>query len=264
MYVNGTLIVQTGSHDHYLGKVTIDISHKRISSIGAQLIDEKSLDRIINSTDTYILNHLNQIDDDTNKLLNKVIIHNTHKLSGDRLLVRREESELGNLAAEACQYITKADISVVNGGDIRTDLPIGDVTYKDLLAIFPFLNAIQTYRVKGQVIKDMLEHSVEFAPASFGGFLHISSNAQFTYNPSSEPNNRVSNILIRGEAIDPNKYYILSLSEFLAIGGDDYAPLNPSLKVEDYGTLEDIFIRYIKEVGIHEKNYRLGRVNILK
>ena len=242
-------------------KIIIDINNKKINNIKAELLNEEQVNIIINNkVDNYIEKKLNNIQNETNEFLNKIIAYSNKTLSGDRLIVRQHENELGNFAANACKNITNADISIVNGGDIRTSLLAGPITYKDILAIFPFQNNIHVYEVTGNIIKEMLEHSVEFVPASFGGFLSISSNIQFIYNLSLPAKNRIKEIYINNELLDLEKKYSISMSSFIAAGGDDYTMLTNLKKLGEFDTIENIIIKYINEYGIQEKDYKLGRI----
>lgn len=259
--INNTLIVQAGAHNQYLGKAIIDIKDKRINNIEATLLNENQVNEIINnSTDTFIENKIDFIEQEANRILNKPIFFNKRKLSGDRLLVRRQESELGNFTADACKYATNADFCIVNSGDIRTDLLEGDITYKDILAIYPFQNKINVYKISGKLIKEMLEHSVEFVPESFGGFLSVSANIKFSFIPNNESRNRIKEIYINNELIDYDKIYTIGMSSFIAAGGDDYQMLKGLKKINEFDTVENIVIKYIKEVGINKEAYQLGRI----
>ena len=262
--INNTLIVQTGAHDHNLGKVIVDVENKHIVSIKATLLNETDVNSIIHEqSDNFILTKLEEIDTKIDQLLNKPIVSNKHRLSGERALIRTRETELGNFTADACQYVTKADISVVNGGDIRTDLPEGMLTYKEILAVYPFKNAIQTYKVTGKTIKEILEHSVEFSPAAFGGFLHISKNVKFTYDINAEPRHRVKQVLINNTPLNMTDTYVLSISEFMAIGGDDYPIFNPDTLIKTFESTESMVIKYLTTADIDENDYALGRITVL-
>lgn len=259
--VNNTLIVQAGSHDNYLGQIFLNFQDKQLVNITASLLDEEKVDQLLdNTSDQLMLNKLNEIDVQANKILNKTIAYSNKSLSGERAIVRCQENELGNFTANACRYVTKADISVINGGDIRTSLPKGNITYNDILAIFPFQNKIGNYQVTGKVLKNMMEHSLEFLPAAFGGFLSVSSNVNILYDDKLPPKQRVKNILINNEPIQDNKLYILSMPTFLADGGDDYTMFSNIPLIELFGTTEEIFLQYIKEHSINEIDYQLGRL----
>jgi len=50
---------------------------------------------------------------------------------------RISDSEIGNVVTDAMRAATGADIALINGGDIRADLPAGKVTYESLFAVLP-------------------------------------------------------------------------------------------------------------------------------
>ena len=57
-------------------------------------------------------------------------------------LIRRTETNLGDLCTDAVRIMTGADAAVINGGNIRDNIPKGDITLNDLLTVFPFGNRI--------------------------------------------------------------------------------------------------------------------------
>ncbi len=114
--------------------------------------------------------------------------------SGARL-VRNRETALGNLCADAYRRIGNADIGLVNGGGIRDDLPKGNITYADMLAIHPFGNTLCVAEASGQEILDLLETACRFTQAvteeqgnavgENGGFMQV-SGLKFTIDTSIE------------------------------------------------------------------------------
>ena len=93
--------------------------------------------------------------------LQKVVAFSDTKVTGytaDGIrLVRNRETAIGNFCADAYRWVTGADISLVNGGGIRGDLPAGDVTYQDIFTLHPYGNSICMVEATGQEILDCLE-----------------------------------------------------------------------------------------------------------
>ena len=258
--VNDTLIVQTGWHDYNLGQVTIQFEDHKIMDISARLLSSDDVKAISSVPDSKIQKTLKQIDQKNEKLFNEVIAHSTKHLSSNRLLVRRGEAELGNLCADAFRWKTGADIAIINGGGLRSDLPEGNVTRGDIMAIFPFGNTIQTAEVNGYTIRAMLEHSVFGYPASFGGFLDV-SGLTFSFDPTQPADHRVSEIFVGDELLDNNKTYTLTANDFLFVGGDNYSMLNSPKIIGEYGTCEEILAEYLNVVGM--PNIKIGRIKLL-
>lgn len=120
--------------------------------------------------------------------VNVVVAHSDTALScndeaGFRL-IRCRETAIGNFCADAYRAVTGADIAVVNGGGIRADLPAGDITYADIIAVHPYGNTLCMVEATGQEILDMLEVASRFTTAEYqgdgltlgedGGFLSVS------------------------------------------------------------------------------------------
>ena len=258
--IGDTLIVQTGCYEHFLGCVKIEVENHKIISKHAKLLDSDDVKAISPIPDEKILQILAEVNENGEKLLNEVIAHSDRQLSGDRLIVRRNESELGNLYADALRWAAKTDISIVNGGSLRTGLPAGDIHKRDILALSPFGNTVCALEINGAIIRKMLEHSVEYYPASFGGFLNV-SGMTFTYDSNAPAGSRVKKILIGGQNIDENKIYTIAMSDFQKAGGDGYGMLKNLKVIGQFGFTEDCLVDYINKIGI--KGIETGRITRL-
>ena len=53
-------------------------------------------------------------------------------------MIRRAETNLGDLCADACRDQSGAEIAFVNGGAIRVSIEKGDISYGDILNVHPF------------------------------------------------------------------------------------------------------------------------------
>jgi len=102
-------------------------------------------------------------------------------LTASTVLVRAQETNLGNWIADACKYVTGADIGMVNGGGIRGNrvFPPGQLTRETLTSWHPFGNVIVSVQATGAQLKRMLEYGASNLPN--GGFLQI-SGIKWVYN----------------------------------------------------------------------------------
>ncbi|MBR3497601.1 MAG: bifunctional metallophosphatase/5'-nucleotidase [Selenomonadaceae bacterium] len=259
--IKDTLIVQANCYEHFLGKATIEVENHKIISKKAELLDAEEIKTIAPVPDKKILALLAEANAKAEKLLDVVVARSDKELSSERLLVRRNESELGNLAADAFRWAAKSDIAIVNGGGLRANLPAGDVRKRNTMAIFPFGNTLRVAEIKGATVREMLEHSVEYYPASFGGFLDV-SGLTFSYDPSKPARHRVEKIFVGGQSLDENKTYTIALADFQTAGGDDYTMLKGLKIVGEYGTFDEILADYLNQVGM--KGIEVGRITRLK
>ena len=82
-------------------------------------------------------------------------------------LVRSREVALGDFAADAYRYFGNADIGMINGGGVRDDLKKGDITYRDIISVNPFGNALCVVKVKGSEIADMVEYFYRYVQSEY-------------------------------------------------------------------------------------------------
>ena len=153
-------------------------------------------------------------------------------------MVRRAETNLGDLCADAYRLQSGADIGVCNGGGIRTSIAAGNITQKDILNVYPFGNYLCVVEVTGQQILDALEWGASRVPDENGGFLQVSgltyeihsyidssctadANGVFTGVTGER---RVKNVKVDGEPIDPQKKYTLAGHNYMLLNlGDGFS-----------------------------------------
>jgi 2',3'-cyclic-nucleotide 2'-phosphodiesterase (5'-nucleotidase family) len=92
---------------------------------------------------------------------------------GNRI-VRQEETNLANFCTDAFRIMLDTDIALINAGGIRENIEEGDITYNDLLRVFPFNNTVCIATLTGKQLVDVLEYSTRYLPKESGGLLHVS------------------------------------------------------------------------------------------
>jgi LPXTG-motif cell wall-anchored protein len=138
--------------------------------------------------------------------------------------LRSEETVIGDFVADAIKAASGADIAFMNGGSVRADLPVGDITIADINTVLPFVNFILMTKMTGADVKAILEHSLSYYPETSGGFLQI-SGLSVTFDPAAEPGNRITSIEvggIGGAPLDMTAEYTVATNDWIAGGGDDY------------------------------------------
>ena len=248
LIVGNTLIAQTGCYGHYLGRVKINLRDGKIISKTAKLLNAAEVAEIAPVPNKKILKLNNKLEKRNERFLSVVLANSNREISGEREFVRRQETEIGDLCADAFRWKSGADIAVSNGGGIRTGLSSGKITRGDILAIMPFGNGLQKAEVLGKNIREMLEHSVFAYPEAFGGFLSV-SGIKFSFDPSQPAGQRVQDIFIGNELLDENKIYTLAATDFIFSGGDGYLMLKDSKIIGKYGIDSDVFAEYLDKFG---------------
>ncbi len=200
-------------------------------------------------------------------------------------MVRRAETNLGDLCADAVRNVTGADIGIFNGGGVRTSISKGKITLGSVISVHPFGNEICMVEVTGQQILDALEWASSAVPDEMGGFMQVSG---MTYEidvavPSGcqkdennmfagiEGERRVKNVMIGGEPIDSAKTYTLAGTNYTLLAhGDGQTGFDGATLLENGTKLDyQVLIEYIEdhlggEIGEEYADpYGQGRIKIL-
>lgn len=232
---------------------------------------------------------------DVNKLMEKVVAHSSVNLTvndpkekdskGQPVrMVRRAETNLGDLCADAYRNQTGADIGIINGGGIRAEIQKGDVYYGDIINVNPFGDTIIVIEAKGQQIIDVLEWGAKTIPDEDGGFIQVSGlSYEIDASVKSgakkddkgmctgfEGKRRVKNVKVGDNPIDPSKTYtVAGINYILQENGNGITSFDGCKVVQNNQKLDNqILIDYITEtlngeIGDEYKDpYGQGRIVI--
>ena len=177
--------------------------------------------------------------------------------------IRSRETNLGDLTADAYRAVTGADVAFSNGGGIRSDIPAGQITYRDALNVFPFGNSVCMVEATGQQIRDALEMGVRNLPEETGGFQQV-SGMSFTVDTSipsgvelDEKGNfvrvngsyRVQDLMIGGKPVDLSAVYKVASHNYMLLSGGDGMTMFTGCNVlmRDITTDVDALYTYINQ-----------------
>ena len=188
-------------------------------------------------------------------------------------MIRRAETNLGDLCTDAYRFVTGADIALLGGGGIRVSIPAGDVTMKNMYEVFPFGNEICVVQATGQQILDALEWGAAAVPGESGGFMQVSGLTYeiHTYIDSTctkdvngmstgvAGERRVRNVKVNGTPIDPDALYNVAGNDYWFLnGGDGQTAFNGAERVDAGGMLDvQVLVDYLtRELdGVIGKEY---------
>ncbi len=253
------IVNQTGTKLANIGKIIIDTE---TGDIAAELVSG------YDEQDETILTFIQGMKDEFEELLSEPIGKTEAALTGSVAtddtprLVRSQETNAGDLVADAFRIMMETDVAFMNGGGIRADIPAGDLTYGDIVNILPFSNSVCTMEVTGQNILDALEWGAKDAPKENGGFLQVSglSYTIDTTIPSPVTANdhgeyagvdgerRVKDVKVGDEAIDPAKTYTLAGHNYMLKNcGDGFTMFSDGKLIKDEVMMQSqALIDYIK------------------
>lgn len=253
---NDTIIVQANEWGKYLGELHVNFNREtgKVSLLQNQLIPINMQrtdngktrlggDSIPNDPQMQAL--LDQYAQEVNQLMNQPLATLDANLSGDRDILRNQQSPLGQIFVESLIQATQADVGIFNGGGLREGLQKGTITFKDIFTIHPFGNELSYVDLTGEELTRYME---VLATQQFltGGFPHL-RGVEFALN-----NGKISHLKVLGQKpreVKPKETYRLVFNDFLAGGGDAYPYLLGHPKyVQTTTTCIDVVKDYLKSV----------------
>lgn len=172
------LLTSTGTKFQYIGLLTLSTN----GEFSSRLVSYADL-----KPDAQVQAYVDGVKEKTLAEGKRVVGHSDVDLpvmdASGKTNVRCEEMPIGNFCADAFRLMLNADVAMINGGGIRAGLTSGEITFNDLLAVFPFSNTACTATLTGQQLLDALEMSVRFVPDMDGSFMQV-SGMTFEVDPS--------------------------------------------------------------------------------
>ncbi|MCX6641071.1 MAG: bifunctional UDP-sugar hydrolase/5'-nucleotidase [bacterium] len=199
---NGVPILQAGSKGEYLGmfKALVDTSENRIVSYFEKLIP------VIDSSIK------------TNPEVASLVEKQEKAIAGDMdqvvatlkepwVRAYEGESNVGDWTADAMIKLTGKDISLINSGGFRRDLPAGPVTIRQIWELHPFGNRLVGFELSGEE----LLHAFGYQVRTKGDVVQVGG---LRYRASSA--GKVLELTIAGKPVDPQRRYTVISNEYVS------------------------------------------------
>ena len=289
---NGEPIQSTGTKFANIGVIVIDDATKKIESNSLFEIKEDT------AKDATVAAAAQKIIDRIDKEYGAVFAKSEVELNGAKAPNGNRDSETnnGDLITDAMLWQVKQDadikltvdddhiVAITNGGGIRAEIKVGDVTKNDIFTVLPFGNTVDVIYVTGAQLLEVLEASTFCLPESIGGFPQVSgisytistavpydANAE-TYPASTyygpKTINRVSINSINGKEFKADDTYAVVTNDFCSTGGDTYYAFKSTAKADKVATgvtLDQALMNYVKTElkGVIGKQYAAPQGRIL-
>ncbi|HLS04505.1 MAG TPA: 5'-nucleotidase C-terminal domain-containing protein, partial [Actinomycetales bacterium] len=261
--VGGMPVVQTGSHNQNLARISLDFivdgaSHPSFSTASnAELIPLSEypvaagnavVDEVAAIVDAARINAA-AVGQQTVGTITADLNHTYHPTA---------ESTLANLVADAQLLAARShtaadlapDIAFTNPGGVRTSItggPGGAVTYAQVFETQPFANPLITVELTGAEVKAALEQQWPTGPASRDFYRLGIAGLSYLYDPTAEQGERITRVMIAGEPLDEHRTYRAVVNNFLAAGGDGFTVFAQAGGRVDIGLIDtDIFITHFE------------------
>lgn len=202
--INDTLIIQSGCHGSFLGRLDLIIEDKKVIDYKHELI---LLDESI-SEDVEMKELVEANMKPYREKLETVIGQTKTDLNRYGVL----ESTMDNLLLESMLDYSGAEIAFSNGWRYGAPIPKGPITENDLWNIIPVNPPVSKTILTGQEIWDMLEENLEntFAKDPYqqmGGYVKRSKGLSLYFKFENPYGQRVQELFIGDEAVKMEKEY---------------------------------------------------------
>jgi len=255
--INGMLVTSASSFGRVLTDIdlTIDLATRDVVSMRANnmivtrdVAPDGLLSMLVNKYQTLVA-----------PLANRIV----GRITADILRTQNAagESALGDVIADSQLFVTTdpafggAVVALMNPGGIRQDLLYnqssgegdGNVTYNEIFTVQPFGNSLVTMTLTGEQIDSVLEQQFVGCGQTSNRILQVSQGFTYTWQASGLACEKVDigSIMINGVAIDPSATYRVTVNNFLADGGDNFAALRGGVDrlggAVDLDAVEDYF-----------------------
>ena len=217
--VNGTLIVSAGAKGQSLGKLELEVDTGTGDVTGYSRRDLL----------LPVTGKVSPVNEQARKLVDaalaEVAVTKNQPIGKTaRALEPAREGEfaLGNLVVDGMRAAGVGDgqpvgVAFHNNAGIRAGLPKGQITYGQLYDVLPFDNQLIAMDLTGAQPLRILEHSV----TDRAGSLQV-SGLSFRFDFSQPAGQRVREVTIGEEPLDPVQAYRVVTIDFLAYGGDGF------------------------------------------
>ncbi len=166
----------------------------------------------------------------------------------------RTDSTAGRLIADAMLAATRdpakggAELAMMNEGGVRSDLlcaaPPCTVNFGQVFSMQPFGNDLVVLKLSGSKLLALLEQQQTPNLVS-PRFLQPSQGFSYVWHADAAYGQRVSDVRLNGQPIEPNRDYRVVTNNFLASGGDGFTIFREGRQPQTIGQDLDALLSYM-------------------
>ena len=222
--IGNCYVLQAWEYGKVLGVADISIEDRKIVKIDGRLLE-------IKPSEVKPLPEVQSLVDRYNKEVTAILGRQVGSSDVDLVQqgVRQQETNFGDLIADIVRKETGAQAALINGGSIRTGIPKGPITARQVYASIPFNNYLVAVRMTGAQLLETLEHGVSGIENGEGRFPQV-SGIRFAFDPTRPVGKRILSVSVDGKPLDTSKEYTVATLDFIAAGGDGYTAFGKAIR----------------------------------
>ena len=202
--VNNTILIQSGCHGSFIGRLDLNISQGKIVKFKHRLI---TVDEDI-QPDPDAKDIINQILNPYQDILSQVMGYTKTGLNRNTVL----ESTMDNFLLKSLLAETGAQLAFSNGWRYGAPIPPGKITLNDLYNIIPVNPPVSTVELTGKEIWMMMEENLEHLFSNdpynqMGGYLKRCMGINIYFKVENPKGYRIQELFVEGKKIKMDQTY---------------------------------------------------------
>ena len=201
---NGTIIMQSGCHGSFIGKLDLEVEEGKIVNIRHELLnidqtieEDKEVELIINNL---MISH--------REMLNTVIGYTQTSLNRYRVL----ETTMDNLLLQSIADASGLPLAFSNGWRYGAPIPPGPITINDLWNIVPTNPPISMCEITGSELWEMMEENLEHVFScdpyqQMGGYVKRCFGLNLYFKIENPAGKRIQEFCIGNQKLFRDKVY---------------------------------------------------------
>jgi 5''-nucleotidase/2'',3''-cyclic phosphodiesterase and related esterases len=200
---NGSIVIQSGCHGSFLGKLKLGYKNGRVELLAHELVHVDEAVEPNPTMQALIDSALDGVEvKDSTVGTTPAALHRATML----------ESPADNLLLHAMRAATGSELAFINGWRYGAPIPPGPITEEALFNFAPMNPEITTVRLSGSELRDMIEENLErtFSRDVFGqmgGYIKRCGGMKTYFKVEDPKGSRVQAIFVGDEPLDPARDY---------------------------------------------------------
>jgi 2',3'-cyclic-nucleotide 2'-phosphodiesterase (5'-nucleotidase family) len=202
--VNGTIIIQSGCHGSFLGKLDLEIENNRVCNYNHRLIKvEKSI-----KPDPKVESIIEKVLGNYRSMLNTVVGKTLTALNRNMVM----ESTMDNFLLQALSEVTGEKIVFSNGWRYGVPIIPGQILMNDLWNIIPTNPKVSICKINGAELFEMMEENLERTFSSdpykqMGGYVKRCLGMNIYFKVENPEGTRIQEFYVNGKKLTKSKTY---------------------------------------------------------
>ena len=177
------------------------------------------------------------------------------------LTARAEPTPVINFINAVQRRRTGAELSATAAFNIQGGIPRGDVLLSHVAGLYPYENTLRAIRISGTQLRSYLEHSARYFtvdrrgnvgtdPDIPGYNFDIVSGAEYTIDLRLPIGNRIRDLQVRGQPVQPTDSFTLAINSYRQAGGGGFDMFLGAPVVYDQGEgIRELLIDAVRAEG---------------